>query len=197
MIVSPPSKPIFCRNLLQFHVAETARVIRFGTSWREGDNSTLKKQDVSSLLIVVRSFGIVVHFSPPPTPHPPSPTHIFTKEGNTFSQNIHSVDTEVLYSARADNLARAMGLPECFSSKGGEGGGVIQGSASEGTLVALLAARTRALGHMRRSNPGVSDHELLSKMALYASDQVRFCTKLLPSYVRTLCSRRRLAVLLH
>lgn len=90
---------------------------------------------------------------------------------------MHPVDTKALYPTRADNLARAMGLPECFSSRGGgEGGGVIQGSASEGTLVALLAARTRALKHMRRSNPGVSDHELLSKMTLYASDQVRYRT---------------------
>lgn len=54
----------------------------------------------------------------------------------------------------------------------GDGGGVIQGSASEGTLVALLAARTKALKHMRRESPGVNDHELLVKMTLYSSDQV-------------------------
>lgn len=66
-----------------------------------------------------------------------------------------------------------MGLPNCFSSEG-QGGGVIQGSASEGTLVALLAARARALEHMRRhSSPETSDHALLSRMTLYASDQVR------------------------
>lgn len=64
-----------------------------------------------------------------------------------------------------------MGLPDCFLSQG-EGGGVIQGSASEGTLVALLAARTKALKHMRLQSPGLDDHELFSKMTLYASDQV-------------------------
>lgn len=65
-----------------------------------------------------------------------------------------------------------MGLPEAFLSEG-EGGGVIQGSASEGTVVALLAARTKALKHMRReSRAGVSDNELLAKMTLYTSDQV-------------------------
>lgn len=74
--------------------------------------------------------------------------------------------------ARADQLGRAVGLPETFLSKG-EGGGVIQGSASEGTLVGLLAARTKALKHMRKASPGVDDHELLSKMTLYTSDQVR------------------------
>lgn len=56
---------------------------------------------------------------------------------------------------------------------GGGGGGVIQGSASEGTLVAVLAARTKALKHMQRESPGASDSELLAKMTLYASDQVR------------------------
>ncbi|CAM9597402.1 unnamed protein product [Laminaria digitata] len=69
-----------------------------------------------------------------------------------------------------DQLARAVGLPNVFLS-GGEGGGVIQGSASEGTLVGLLAARTRALKHMRQVSPGVSDHELMAKMTLYTSDQ--------------------------
>lgn len=73
----------------------------------------------------------------------------------------------------ADQLGRAVGLPEAFLS-GGDGGGVIQGSASEGTAVALLAARTRALKHMRGKSPaGVSDSELLAKMTLYTSDQVR------------------------
>lgn len=71
----------------------------------------------------------------------------------------------------ADQLARAVGLPDVFLS-GGEGGGVIQGSASEGTLVGLLAARTRALRFMRRVSPGVSDHELIAKMTIYTSDQV-------------------------
>lgn len=71
-----------------------------------------------------------------------------------------------------------MGLPEAFLSGGdggggGGGGGVIQGSASEGTMVAVLAARARALKHMRRESPaGVSDCELLAKMTLYTSDQV-------------------------
>ncbi|CAM9650065.1 unnamed protein product, partial [Hapterophycus canaliculatus] len=71
-----------------------------------------------------------------------------------------------------DQLARAVGLPEAFMTDGGDGGGgVIQGSASEGTLVAVLAARTKALKHMRCESPGVGDSELLGKMTLYASDQ--------------------------
>eukprot|EP00752_Nemacystus_decipiens_P002073 g1984.t1 len=70
-----------------------------------------------------------------------------------------------------DQLGRAVGLPEVFLSDG-DGGGVIQGSACEATLVALIAARTKALKHMRCESPaGVSDSELLAKMTLYTSDQ--------------------------
>lgn len=76
------------------------------------------------------------------------------------------------WTQNADQLGRAMGLPDEFLSMG-EGGGVIQGSASEATLVAVLAARTKALKYMRGESPGVDDHELLAKMTLYASDQVR------------------------
>ncbi|CAN0287921.1 unnamed protein product, partial [Scytosiphon promiscuus] len=74
-----------------------------------------------------------------------------------------------------DQLGRAVGLPDVFLTDGGHGGGgVIQGTASEGTLVALLAARTKALKHMRRESPaGVGDDELLGRMTLYTSDQVR------------------------
>lgn len=70
----------------------------------------------------------------------------------------------------SDLVARAVGLPDDFSSKKA-GGGVIQGSASEGNFAAVLAAKTRALQHMRRQNPGKTDQELMAKMTLYASDQ--------------------------
>lgn len=55
----------------------------------------------------------------------------------------------ILLLAFEDLLARAMGLPEVFLSKG-RGGGTIQNSASEGVLVALVAARTRARPHAPR-----------------------------------------------
>jgi aromatic-L-amino-acid decarboxylase len=44
-----------------------------------------------------------------------------------------------------DWMARLLGLPERFLSTSPGGGGVIQGTASESTLVAMLAARRRAL----------------------------------------------------
>ncbi len=54
------------------------------------------------------------------------------------------IETRVL-----DWLGRAIGLPESFLSPSGTGAGVIQGTASEATLVALLAGRER----IRRTSP--------------------------------------------
>jgi aromatic-L-amino-acid decarboxylase len=59
-----------------------------------------------------------------------------------------------------DWLGRLIGLPEAFLSAGGVGGGVIQGTASEAVLVALVAARERAV-RAGASGPFV----------VYASDQ--------------------------
>ncbi|CAM9243510.1 unnamed protein product [Choristocarpus tenellus] len=75
-----------------------------------------------------------------------------------------------------DLLAREMGLPSYFLSEGG-GGGVIQGSASEATLVAMLAARTRALKRLRQESPDASDQEIFGRMTVYASDQAHSSVK--------------------
>ncbi|KAG9510426.1 Aromatic-L-amino-acid decarboxylase [Fragariocoptes setiger] len=52
-----------------------------------------------------------------------------------------------------DWLAQMIGLPKEFMfSSGGHGGGVIQGTASEATLVALLGAKARTLSRIRSLN---------------------------------------------
>ncbi|XP_015922983.1 aromatic-L-amino-acid decarboxylase [Parasteatoda tepidariorum] len=63
-----------------------------------------------------------------------------------------------------DWLAKALKLPEhfLFESKG-VGGGIIQGTASEATLVALLGARSRILNQFKDTS--------LDKLVAYASDQ--------------------------
>ncbi|XVF21494.1 hypothetical protein REPUB_Repub12eG0094900 [Reevesia pubescens] len=61
-----------------------------------------------------------------------------------------------------DWLAKMLNLPEDFLSAG-QGGGVIQGTASEAVLVVLLAARDKVL---RRVGKGA-----LEKLVVYASDQ--------------------------
>lgn len=61
------------------------------------------------------------------------------------------IETKVL-----DWLADMIGLPDSFTTRSGAGGGVIQGTASEAVLVAMLAARERAmqaLGAARLSEP--------------------------------------------
>jgi aromatic-L-amino-acid decarboxylase len=66
------------------------------------------------------------------------------------------VETRVM-----DWLAELTGLPEAFRSTSTTGGGVIQSTASEATLVALVAARAR----VRRKRPGAAP------LVAYASTQ--------------------------
>ncbi|CAL0309800.1 unnamed protein product [Lupinus luteus] len=61
-----------------------------------------------------------------------------------------------------DWLAKALNLPDDFYSTG-QGGGVIQGTASEAVLVVLVAARDKILRRVGRS--------ALNKLVIYASDQ--------------------------
>jgi Pyridoxal-dependent decarboxylase conserved domain len=70
-----------------------------------------------------------------------------------------------------DWLARFLNLPEGFlsTSPSGTGGGVIQGTASEACLVAMLAARTRALRGRK--------HEDVARLVAYTTDQAHSCVK--------------------
>ena len=91
-----------------------------------------------------------------------------------------------------DWLAKALGLPERFLSPSEEcpeskGGGCIQSTASDAALVALLAARARALAPRKEdSDDGASpplpgshneDAEGLSKLTVYTSEQAHCCVK--------------------
>ncbi|MET0144881.1 MAG: pyridoxal-dependent decarboxylase [Ilumatobacteraceae bacterium] len=64
-----------------------------------------------------------------------------------------------------DWMAELLDLPERFRSASATGGGVIQGSASEATLVAILAARWRATGG------AVNRDGDTSRLVAYASSQ--------------------------
>ncbi|XP_049882615.1 histidine decarboxylase [Pectinophora gossypiella] len=70
-------------------------------------------------------------------------------------------------------LAKTIGLPECFLNEKNDspGGGVIQTTASEATLVSLLAARTSALIELSKLNPDLQSSELLGHLIGYCSDQ--------------------------
>ncbi|KAF7997969.1 hypothetical protein HCN44_009367 [Aphidius gifuensis] len=69
-------------------------------------------------------------------------------------------------------LGKMMGLPEEFlSSSEGPGGGVIQGSASEATLVGLLAAKERTVRRIKKQNPDMDEGSIKAKLVAYTSDQ--------------------------
>ncbi|XP_063223034.1 aromatic-L-amino-acid decarboxylase-like isoform X2 [Bacillus rossius redtenbacheri] len=71
-----------------------------------------------------------------------------------------------------DWLGKMLELPgEFLACSGGKGGGVIQGTASEATLVALLGAKARALRRAKEEYPHWSDIEIVSKLVAYASEQ--------------------------
>ncbi|XP_011688458.1 PREDICTED: histidine decarboxylase [Wasmannia auropunctata] len=70
-------------------------------------------------------------------------------------------------------LGKMIGLPEDFLHRpgGSGGGGVIQTTASEATLVCLLAARTRAIRAVQENEPDRLATEINSRLVAYCSDQ--------------------------
>ncbi|ENN76335.1 aromatic-L-amino-acid decarboxylase [Dendroctonus ponderosae] len=71
-----------------------------------------------------------------------------------------------------DWLGKALGLPEEFlASSGGKGGGVIQGTASEATLVALLGAKAKAIAKAKKDYPQMKESEIIDKLVGYTSSQ--------------------------
>lgn len=72
-----------------------------------------------------------------------------------------------------DWMARLSGLPERFLSTGG-GGGVIQGTASEATLVAVVAARHR----LRTQHPEIDPRTLVTYTSTQAHSSVLKATRI-------------------
>lgn len=70
-------------------------------------------------------------------------------------------------------LGKMIGLPDDFLhlSKDSKGGGVIQTTASEATLVCLLAGRTQGIRRFHERTPGLQDSEINAKLVAYCSDQ--------------------------
>jgi glutamate/tyrosine decarboxylase-like PLP-dependent enzyme len=78
-------------------------------------------------------------------------------------------------------LAKALELPTRFHSASGTGLGIIQSTASESTLVAALAARTRALQFYAKARPHLSPEQVHSevhqKLVCYASEHAHSSVK--------------------
>ncbi|XP_065841943.1 aromatic-L-amino-acid decarboxylase-like isoform X1 [Oscarella lobularis] len=76
-----------------------------------------------------------------------------------------------------DWLGKALNLPRAFLSKDDEGkpqsgAGVIQGTATEALLVAVLAARKRAAFKLREKRRDLSEQQAAGKLIAYASEYV-------------------------
>uniref|UniRef100_A0A8C5BRX8 Aromatic-L-amino-acid decarboxylase n=1 Tax=Gadus morhua TaxID=8049 RepID=A0A8C5BRX8_GADMO len=82
-----------------------------------------------------------------------------------------------LETVMLDWLGKMLQLPEDFlAGTKGQGGGVIQGTASEATLMALLAARCKAVKCVHESDPQRSEADIISKLIAYTSEE--FCATL-------------------
>lgn len=66
-----------------------------------------------------------------------------------------------------------IGLPGDFLHTGSKskGGGAIQTTASESTLICLLAGRTQAIRRFHERSPGLQDSEINARLVAYCSDQ--------------------------
>lgn len=69
-----------------------------------------------------------------------------------------------------DWLGKMLELPKEFlACSGGKGGGVIQGTASEATLVALLGAKAKKIRQIKIEQPELTDNEIVGKLVAYSS----------------------------
>ncbi|XP_077293289.1 histidine decarboxylase [Arctopsyche grandis] len=70
-------------------------------------------------------------------------------------------------------LGKMIGLPEDFLrlKNDSPGGGVIQTTASESTLICLLAGRSRIIRRLQETNPDLEDAEINARLVAYCSDQ--------------------------
>ncbi|XP_068621637.1 aromatic-L-amino-acid decarboxylase [Battus philenor] len=69
-------------------------------------------------------------------------------------------------------LGKLLGLPEEFlNCSSGPGGGIIQGSASESTLVCLLAAKDKMIRKLIKDSPHLEPDDIRNKLVAYTSDQ--------------------------
>ncbi|XP_001603679.1 aromatic-L-amino-acid decarboxylase [Nasonia vitripennis] len=71
-----------------------------------------------------------------------------------------------------DWLGKMLELPKEFlACSGGKGGGVIQGTASEATLVALLGAKVKKVKQIKEQHSEWTDNEIVGKLVAYGSAQ--------------------------
>ncbi|XP_015905624.2 tyrosine decarboxylase-like [Parasteatoda tepidariorum] len=97
-------------------------------------------------------------------------TGAFGCSGSSWSTSPASTELEVII---LEWLAKAFDLPKkfLFYEKGSKGGGCLQGSASECTLLVCLAAQKIALQKLKKENPSIPEGELLASLVAYCSKE--------------------------
>lgn len=71
-----------------------------------------------------------------------------------------------------DWLGKMLNLPvEFLACSGGKGGGVIQGTASEATLVAMLGAKAKIMQKVKAEHPEWEEMAIVSKLVGYCSGE--------------------------
>ncbi|XP_043226332.1 aromatic-L-amino-acid decarboxylase-like [Amphibalanus amphitrite] len=68
-------------------------------------------------------------------------------------------------------VAKLLQLPDEFMTRTGTGGGVITGSATEGVLVTVIAARERALARLRAGDPELDETVARGRLVAFTSCQ--------------------------
>lgn len=103
-----------------------------------------------------------------------------------MAQQIASPACTELEVAMLDWLGKMLQLPaEFLASSGGKGGGVIQGTASEATLVALLGAKAKVLQKVKAEHPDWDDAVIIPKLVGYCSSEcfANFCQKKVANFL--------------
>lgn len=71
-----------------------------------------------------------------------------------------------------DWLGKIIGLPHDFlNCSDGKGGGMIQATASEATLVALFGAKARTIDRLKKDRPELTEFQIISKLVAYCSSK--------------------------
>lgn len=77
-----------------------------------------------------------------------------------------------------DSLAKFLDLPKHFLNLSeGNGGGMLQGTASESMLVAILTARDQAVERLKIEYSNMSESDIRGKLIMYGSEQGNSCVE--------------------
>lgn len=69
-----------------------------------------------------------------------------------------------------------------------------QGSASEATLISLLAARTKTIRRVQSENPELTEAEIMGRLVAYASDQVSTSQKHGPGNIMSILKTSAISI---